>query len=116
MTAERRWRRPGWVLLVLLWTALPLAAVLAVQPLLFAIYGDGGTIAPDTTGSDLVTWWDDQWGREIAVGAIALVVLLARRVFPPLALALAAVAGGLTLVWLIAMVLVAVIFFGASLD
>jgi len=60
-----RWRRPGWMLLVVLFVVLPLAAVWLVDPILFSVYGNGHVISPDSPGADLaaaagavtVPWW-----------------------------------------------------------
>jgi hypothetical protein len=102
--------------LVVVFVALPLLALLLVVPLLFAVFGDGYRIAPDSPGSGILEWWDLSAGREITVGVAALVVLLVRKVFPPLALALAALAGIFTLVWFVIVLFASVAFFGGSLE
>jgi hypothetical protein len=111
-----RWRRPGWSLLVVVFVVLPLAAVWLVDPILFSVYGNGHVISPDSPGADLVDLWNRVAVRIITVGVAALAVLLVRRVFPPLALALAAAAGALTVPWWVASLLTYLWVTGASLD
>jgi len=112
----QRWRRPGWKILVVVFAGLPLAAVWLVEPLLFFVVGNGHYIPADSAGFGLVRWWNAGAGQMMTAGVVALAVLLLRRVFPPLALGLAAVAGAATVAWWIVSVFVYVLMTGTSLD
>jgi hypothetical protein len=98
--------KPGWLLLLVVFVVLPLAAVLGGGPLLFYVFGDGSWIPEDSPGFGLVRWWWFGSGREISVGLVAFVVLLCRRVALERAALLAVGAGLATLGWFFAVLLV----------
>ena len=82
--------------------------------MLFHLFGDGSTVAPDSTGYGFVNWWD-QGGREIVVGVGAFAVLLAGRVHPLTAAGFALLSGLATLGWQVVWLFVFVLT-GGSLD
>jgi hypothetical protein len=114
--ASQRWRRPGWKLLVVVFVALPMTTVWLGEPLLFSVFGSGAYIPVDSAGYALTRWWNEGGGQMITVGVVALLVLLARRVFPLLAMALAGGAGALTVAWWFISLFVYVAVTGASVN
>jgi hypothetical protein len=96
-------------------SALPLAAVWLGQPLLFSVFGNDGYIPVDSPGYHLTGWWSEG-GQIVTVAVVALLILVARRVFPPLAVALAVAAGAVTVAWWIVSLLAYVAVTGNSIN
>ena len=105
-TSESSRRRPGWVLLGIVFVILPLAAVLGENAFFFNVFGNGSTIPLESVGAGLLEWWE-RIGRELTVGLAACVVLLIGRVRPIRAALLGATAGVLTFAWFVAVLFVA---------
>jgi hypothetical protein len=105
--------KPGWLLLVAVFVALPLVAVLGGQTLIFHVFGNGSFIATGSPGIGILDWWD-HIGRELTVALTAFGLLVGFRLSPWRSVVLACAAGAVTFAWWVAVVLVALSFAGPN--
>jgi hypothetical protein len=68
---------------------IPAVCGIFVHHWIFEAFGDGRRVEINSTGDHLLTLWDDRGGIFVVPALIALVVLLARRVYFPVAVILA---------------------------
>jgi len=75
------WRGADWPSLFVVFVVLPGAAVFFGNWAIFHLFGNGSYLPYNSTGSDLLYWWDGG-GRPLTVGVFAWLLLTIRGVSP----------------------------------
>jgi uncharacterized BrkB/YihY/UPF0761 family membrane protein len=108
------WGGVGWPLLLVVFVVLPGAAAFGNWAI-FHLFGNGGYLPYNSTGSHLLHWWDG-WGRPLTVGVFAWLLLTIRRVSPAKRALLALGSAAASFLWLFLTLIVSLMLNPGVLD
>ena len=97
-------RSVGWPLSVVVLVVIPCLAVFGNWAI-FHLFGNGRYLPFDSTGSHVLHWWEG-WGRPIAVGGVALLLLTLCRVRFLISVLLAIASAIASFLWLVVAVII----------